>query len=81
MAVDGRAEQAELAHLAEDLAIDPLEPVGLADPRHQLLLRVVARGRLDQALVLRQLEIEPERVVPGELGPGLARGPGDNRLE
>ena len=76
MAVDRRAEQPERAHFADDLALDQLQPIGLADPRHQLLLRVVARGRLDQPLVLGQLLVETERVVPYELGLGGCGGLG-----
>ena len=50
-------------------ALHELVPVGLADPRHQPLLGVAARGLLDQPLVLGELLVDAERIVPGELGP------------
>jgi hypothetical protein len=75
------AEQTELAHLVEDGPIDQLVAVGLENPRHQAVLRVVPGGRLDQALVFGELLVEPERVVPRELGLGRNGGCFGDRLQ
>ena len=68
VALDGRAEQAELAHLVEDAALDQLVAIRLEDARHQAFLRVLAGGGPDQPLVVGELLLEEERVVPGERG-------------
>ena len=60
------AEQPELAHLVEDRAVGLLLAVGLDDARQQLLLRVGARAVADHALVVGELIVEQERVVPPE---------------
>ena len=71
---DRCAEQSELAHLAHDLAVEPLFEIGRRDPRLQLLLRIAFRGVADEALLVGQLMIEIERILPverqdGWLGP------------
>ena len=63
---DGRAEQAELAHLGEDLAVEPLIEIGRGDARLQLLLRIALGRVADEALLVGQLMIEVERIRPVE---------------
>ena len=63
----GNADQAEFAHLIEDLAVGLLFEIGLGDARQQLVLRVGARGVADHALVFGELLVEHERIVPLEL--------------
>ena len=80
----GGAQQAERAHLVHDLAMELLVPVGLQHARHQLVLAVVARGVADRDLLLGELVVEEERVLPVErlgvgadaLGGALDRGGG-----
>ncbi len=60
------ADQAELAHLVEDFAVGLFLEIGLGDARHQLVLRIGARGVADHALVFGELLIEHERIVPLE---------------
>src|SRR4029453_9420025 len=52
IAVDGGAEQAELAQLVHDRAVEALVPVGFEHARHELVLRILARGVPPQALIL-----------------------------
>ena len=66
VALDGRAEEAERAHLVEDLAVELLVAVRLDDARHQLLLAVGARAVAHHALVLGELVLEEQRVFPLE---------------
>ena len=63
---DGRAEQAELAHLAHDLAVEPLVEIGGGHARLQLLLRIALGRVADEPLLVGQLVIEVERVLPVE---------------
>jgi hypothetical protein len=67
---DGRAEQAELAHLAEDLrSVVPWRNASVTRGSEPLLavgVRRVAHG----ALVAGELLVEEERVVPVECGLG-----------
>src|SRR5262249_30418109 len=42
IAVDGRAEEPQRAHLIHDLAVEALMPIGLEHPRHQLFLAEIA---------------------------------------
>ena len=63
---DGRAEEAERAHLAHDRRIVALVAERLEHARKQLLLRIVARGVAHHALFLGQLAFKIERVVPLE---------------
>src|SRR5690606_36861303 len=67
---NGRAEQAEHPHLAEDLRLHGLVPERLEHARRELALAVLARGVADHALVLGELVLEEEGVVPLE-GSGL----------
>jgi len=62
----GNTDQAEFAHLVEDVAVDLLLQIGLGDARQQLVLRVSARGVADHALVFGELLVEHERIVPLE---------------
>ena len=64
------ADQAEFAHLVEDVAIDLLFQIGLGDARQQLVLRIGARGVADHALVFGELLVEHERIVPLEIHRG-----------
>ena len=65
---DGRAEQAERAHLADDRRIVGFVAIGLEHAREQFLLRIVARGVAHHALFLGQLAFQVERIVPFERG-------------
>jgi hypothetical protein len=59
------------AHLVHDLAVKLLVPVGFQHARHQLVLAVVARGIADRDLLLGELVVEEERILPVErLGVG-----------
>src|SRR5262249_52745463 len=62
------ADQSELAHLVEDLAVGLFLEIGLDHARQQLVLRVGARGVADHALVFGELIVEQERIVPLEAG-------------
>ena len=73
---DGRAEQPELAELAHDLAVEALVEIGRGHPRLQLLLRIALGRVADEPLLVGQLVIEIERILPverqdGWLGHGL----------
>ena len=63
---DGRAEQAERAHLADDRRIVAFVAERLEHARKQLVLRIVARGVAHHALFFGQLALKVERVVPFE---------------
>ena len=63
---DGRAEEPEMAHLVDDLAIEALFAIGGEHAREQFLLRIGARGVAHHALVLGELALEIERVLPVE---------------
>ena len=65
---NGGAEQAERAHLGHDRAVEPLLAVGQQHARHQLVLRIAARGVAHHALFFGQLAFEVERVLPVERG-------------
>jgi hypothetical protein len=56
------AEQVARAHLAHDLGVEALLPVGLEDARHQVPLRVLARAVADHALVPGELGLEQEGI-------------------
>ena len=66
----GDADQAEFAHLVEDVAVDLLFQIGLGDARQQFILRIGARGVADHALVFGELLVEHERIVPLEIHRG-----------
>src|SRR3546814_4075538 len=61
---DGGAEQAERPHLGLDGAVEDLVAVGLEDARHQLVLAVGPRGVADHALLLAELLLQQQRVLP-----------------
>src|SRR5690606_10051325 len=63
---DRRAEQAHLAHLAEDRRIGGLVAEGLLHARQQLVLRIGLGGVADHALVFGELQVEQQRIVPFE---------------
>ena len=63
---DGRAEEAERAHLAHDLAVEALLAIGREHAREQLVLRIAARGVAHHALLFGELAFEVERVLPVE---------------
>ena len=63
---NGRAEQAKLAHLFHDLAVEPLLEIGAGDPRLQLLLRIALGRVADEPLLVSQLRIQIERIGPVE---------------
>ncbi len=73
VAFDGGAEQAERAHVAEDLAVEGLVAVGLDDAWHELALAVVAGGVAYGDLFGVELAFEVEGVQPGHFV-GLLRG-------
>ncbi|MCY1292624.1 hypothetical protein D9M70_418590 [compost metagenome] len=64
---DGHAEQAELAHLAEDLRIGRFFAIGVDDARLQPVLRIGPRRVADHTFVLGQLIFEQERIIPLKL--------------
>ena len=63
---DGRAEQAEGAHLGHDLAVEAVLAERGQHPRLEPRLGVVARGVADEPLLLGQLVFEQQRVRPVE---------------
>ena len=65
---DGRPEQAELAHLAEDRRVGLLVAEGLEHARREAALAVVARGVAHGAFVVAELLVEQQGVVPVESG-------------
>ena len=70
VAVDGRTEQSELAHLGHDLAVEVLVPVGLDHARHQLVLGIGAGAVAHHALFLGKLVFKQQRIFPLEAGGG-----------
>jgi hypothetical protein len=62
----GRAEQAELAHLAHDLAVEILVEIGFGDARLQPLLRIAFGRVADEPLLVGKLRVERERIRPVE---------------
>ncbi len=71
---DGRAEQAQFAHLAEDRGVHGLVAEGIEDARLQLVLAVGGGRVAHHALFVGQLLVEQQRVIPVE--GGLAGGSG-----
>ena len=69
-----RPEQAELAHLAEDLGVGFFISERLQHPRPELLLTIRIRRIAHHALVLRELLVKEQRVAPAELRFGLSFG-------
>jgi hypothetical protein len=74
---DGGAEQAQLAHLAEDGGVGGFVAKGHLHARQQLFLAVGAGGLLHLALVVGELGAEVEGVFPAEgvLGSGHGVSP------
>ncbi|MGY3661463.1 hypothetical protein ACVJ19_008126 [Bradyrhizobium sp. USDA 376] len=60
------ADQAELTHLVEDLAVGLLFQIGLGDAGQQLVLGIGAGGVAHHTLVFGELLVEQERIVPLE---------------
>ncbi|MNE51552.1 hypothetical protein D3C80_1461860 [compost metagenome] len=67
---DGRAEQAGLAHLAEDRRVGVLVAEGFQHPRRQLVGGELLRAVAHHALFVGQLLVEQQRVFPVEAGVG-----------
>ncbi len=61
-----RPQHAERAEFGHDFPIEPFVEKGRADPRQQPLLRIGVRGVADHALLIGQLRVERERVLPVE---------------
>ena len=71
---DGRSEQAKLAHLAHDFAVEDFMAVGLGDAAHQFVLTIGARRIADHPLFVSQLIFQQKRIFPHEMrhpGAGL----------
>jgi hypothetical protein len=75
IALDGAAQQAEFAHLAEDGRVGLLVPVRLQQAAHQLVLAIGAGAVAHHALILGQLRIQQQRVFPTEVSGLARRGP------
>ncbi|MNN05285.1 hypothetical protein D3C81_1180410 [compost metagenome] len=71
---DGRAEQAQFAHLAEDLDVGLLVAERLQHARHQLVLAVRGGGVTHGAFVGGQLLVEQQGIGPVEFGVGSHAG-------
>ena len=63
---DGRAEQPERAHLAQDFAVEMLVEIGLGDARLELGLGIALGGIADHPLLVAELVVEAERIFPIE---------------
>ena len=63
---NGRPEHAERAHFAHDAAVEMLFKISAGDARLQLLLRIGFSRIADEALLVRKLVIEIERILPVE---------------
>jgi len=63
---DRRAQEPELAHFGQDLAVEALVEIGAGDPRLKLVLGIALGGVADEPLLVRQLVIEIERILPVE---------------
>ena len=63
--VDGRAEQAELAHAREHLAVDLALLVPLADVRQDLGLGELTDRLLDEAVLVGRAEVDHRRILGG----------------
>jgi len=57
-------DQPKLAHLVKDVAVDLFLEISLVDARQELVLRIGARGVTHHALVLGELLVEHERIIP-----------------
>jgi hypothetical protein len=73
VALDRRAEEAERAHLVEDLAVELLVAECLAHARLQLFLAIVARAVAHHAFLFGELVLEEKGVVPLEGGSHVVR--------
>ena len=73
---DGRAQQPERPHLAEDGRIGLLVAERFQDARRELFLRVAPRGIAHHAFLLGQLVFQQQRVVPLERCFALRGGTG-----
>jgi len=67
------AQQAERAHLGNDLAIEALVAIGLDNARHEPGLGIVPRAVADHALVLGELSLERHGMRPRAPGQAAAR--------
>jgi hypothetical protein len=66
--LDRRAQQPQLAQLRQEIRIARLVAVGHQHGRLQLLLAERARRVADHTLVVRELALEAQRVLPIEVG-------------
>src|SRR5512144_1801092 len=66
--VQGGTEETERAHLAQHFRLEALMAIGFDHTRHQLVLRVRARGIAHHAFFLAELLFEEQRVFPVENG-------------
>ena len=64
---DRRAEQPQGAHLAHDLAVEPFLEIGRRHARLELLLGISLGGVADEPLLIGQLVVEIEGILPVEL--------------
>ena len=69
------AEQAELAEFGHDLPVEALVAERLQHPGLQPVPAILPRGLLDHALVLAELAVEQERIVPLERRMGRSAEP------
>ena len=67
IALNHRAQQPELAHLAENCRIGFFIPIGIFNPRQQLILCVLARRIANHPLFFTQLLFHQEGVLPIKL--------------
>ena len=73
----GGAEQPQFAELVHDPAVEPLMPERVQHSGLQLILAILARRLLHHPLVLAELAVEQERIVPLERRMGVLRDFGD----
>merc|ERR1719400_1287888 len=67
VALDGRAQHPELPHLAHDVPVEDLVPVGHDDPGHEFVLTVLVEDIPHHHLLLRQATLQVESVAVVEL--------------
>jgi len=70
---NGRTQKSELAHFAEHRGLGPLFAESAHDARRQATLCILARGITHHDLVVRQLRLQQQRIVPVKFGAGHDR--------
>ena len=68
VALERRAQESQRPHLGHDLTVEALVAMGLQDARHQLVLGVGPRAVANHALLLAELVLEDQGVIPLESG-------------